>query len=194
MNGENIRFNNMNTDQHHILLDKIVQGDEHAMQEFYKELQGAVYAFAVSRLRNEFDANECTNEVMMEVWKTAERFEGRSTVKTWLLGITNFKVLDCLRKRKRHFAEELDEEMTESLPNDDLPMQDVLMAVDDAKLVRFCLDKLSDRHSQIVHLVFYEDLSYPEVSELIDCPEGTVKTRIFHAKQKLMDCLSRRMH
>ena len=184
----------MKTDQHTILLEKIVHGDERAMQAFYKEFQGPVFAFAVSRLRNEFDANETTNEVMMEVWKSASRFEGRSSVKTWLLGIANFKVIDCLRKRKRYFAEELDDESAAELESADLPVQELLMAIDDAELVRLCLEKLSDRHSQIVHLVFYEDLSYPEIAELIDCPEGTVKTRVFHAKQKMMDCLGRRIH
>ncbi len=184
----------MMDDQYAAMLAKIAEGNESALHEFYVTFERPVYAFALSRLRNEFDAAECTNEVMMEVWKSAHSFAGRSQVRTWVLGIANFKVLDCLRRRKRHDADVLDKETIETLANDDTPMQDVLGALDDAEIVRFCLEKLSASQSQIIHLVFYEELSYPEIAVMIDCPEGTVKTRVFHAKKNLMNCLANRLH
>jgi RNA polymerase sigma-70 factor (ECF subfamily) len=55
--------------------------------------------------------------------------------------------------------------------------------------VLHCMDKLSDEHRECVHLVFYEGLALAEVAEVQGCPENTVKTRLFHARQKLKNCL-----
>jgi RNA polymerase sigma-70 factor, ECF subfamily len=55
--------------------------------------------------------------------------------------------------------------------------------------VQHCMGKLSSTHSECLHLVFYEGLSLAEVAEVQNCPEGTVKTRLFHARQKIKKCL-----
>lgn len=170
------------------LLKRIAQGSEEALEIFYDAYEQAVYSFALSRLHNEFEAAECLNEVMMEVWKGAHRFEGRSKVKTWLLGITNFKVIDRLRKRGRQAADSLEES---TLVDDNCTVADAIAGLEDAHQVKICIEKLSDPHRQVIHLTFFEGLSYPEIAEIVDCPEGTVKTRMFHAKQKLKHCLAR---
>jgi len=168
------------------LLSRIAGGNEAALEEFYRKYGQAVYKFAISRLGNEFEAADCLNEVMMEVWKHADRYGGRSKVRTWLLGITNHKVIDHLRKRYRFEHEDLDEQMPDE---DAASMADVLAAMDDAGVVQKCLQGLTDNHRQVIHLAFFEDLPYEEIALITGCPEGTVKTRIFHAKQNLKACL-----
>lgn len=181
----------METGQEVLLLERVAQADEAAMHEFYKLFYSSVFSFVVSRLRNEYDASECTNEVMMEVWKSAHRFEGRSRVSTWVLGIAKYKAIDILRARKRHQAHESDDEEIESLVDTEPAIQDVLEAAADRKLIHHCIEKLSEYHMQIINLVFYQELSYPEIASMLECPEGTVKTRVMHAKRKLMNCLAK---
>lgn len=169
-----------------LLLERIASGDESALERFYQGQAGQVYRFLQARLRDASAASELLNEVMMEVWRTANRFEGRSQVRTWLLSIAHHKMVDHLRRSCRHAGDELDE----SLADDETPGADRLVnALQEGFLLRRCLDRLSDVQRLVVHLAFFEDLSYPEIAEIVDCPVGTVKTRMFHAKRAIKHCL-----
>ena len=81
------------------LLQRIADGDEDALGAFYRLFEGRIYRFALSRLNDVFDAADILNEVMFEVWRGAARFEGRSAVSSWVLGIAHHKTIDRLRKR-----------------------------------------------------------------------------------------------
>lgn len=181
---------NATQDNDTLLLDQIAGGSETALAEFYRTHESRVYIFALSRLRHESEAAECLNEVMLEVWKHAGRYEGRSKVTTWLLGIANHKILDKLRRRGRFDAEEVDDQMPDE---NSATMIDVLSGADDADIVRHCLEGLSENHRQVIHLAFYEDMAYEDIAQVAGCPEGTVKTRVFHAKQRLKDCIGANM-
>ena len=169
------------------LLGRIAAGSEAALTRFYRDYQGRVYAFALRRLGNPTDATEVVNEVMMEVWRHAHRYEGRAKVQTWLLGICHHKVVDLMRRRGRHVGEPLAEDLADTQQTSAL---DALVGAQDAQWVRRCIEELSDAHRQVVHLAFFEELSYAEIAVIVACPEGTVKTRMFHAKQKLKHCLA----
>jgi RNA polymerase sigma-70 factor (ECF subfamily) len=172
------------------LLRRIATGSEQALNEFYQAFHSSVYAFALKLLKDPVDAAEILNEVMMEVWRCAERFKGRSKAKTWVMGITHHKIVDQLRKRGRYKTEEIDP----NIPDDDSSMViDAIVSAENARFIQHCMEKLSDAHRQVVHLTFFEDFSYPEIAQILNCPLGTVKTRMFHAKQLLKKCLSRLM-
>ena len=178
----------MTADEARALLEKIAAGDEEALNRFYQDHSKRVYNFAYQRLSDAVDAAEVLNQVMMDVWHNAGRFEGRSKVTTWLLGITHHKVIDVLRKRGRNPGEVLaDDPEDENTPT----AMDLMLRKQDAVHVRACLQHLSDDHRQVVHMVFFEELPYSEIAQIMDCPEGTVKTRMFHAKQRLKQCLSK---
>ena len=61
------------------------------------------------------------------------------------------------------------------------------------KHVRDCLETLKENHRTVMELAFFEDMSYGEISSIVRCPENTVKTRMFHAKQAMKHCLHGRM-
>jgi RNA polymerase sigma-70 factor, ECF subfamily len=170
------------------LLTAIAAGSEPGFARFYDAYHSRVYAFVMRHLGDPAEASDVLNEVMLEVWRSAARFEGRSRALTWVLGIAHHKALDAVRRRARRSAEELDE----SLPDEDAPNPpELLDAAQNAESLRRCLEKLSDDHRLVVHLAFFDDLPYTEVARIVDCPVGTVKTRIFHAKRLLRQCLSR---
>jgi RNA polymerase sigma-70 factor (ECF subfamily) len=170
-----------------VLLGGIAGGDERALETFYRDYHGAVYQFALRLVGNPADASELVNESMLEVWKAAAGFRGGSRVRTWLLSIVNHRAIDLLRRKRRHDSVELDEEIVDDTACD---MPDVLAGTQRAQQVRTCIERLPDRQRQIVHLTFFEQMAYPEIAQVLDVPSGTVKTRMMHAKTKLMHCLA----
>ncbi len=170
------------------LISGIAAGDESAMEAFFCRYRAEVYAFACSRLDDSQSAGDIVSEVMLAVWQGARRFKGGSGVRTWLLGIANNKVRDALRRRGPWRFQQLDHPIADTgSPGCER------MAVDaaDLRCLNRCLQALSDEHRQVVHLAFFEDLSYPEIARVIDRPVGTVKTRMYHARIALKRSLRR---
>jgi RNA polymerase sigma-70 factor (ECF subfamily) len=169
------------------LLRRIAQGDETAIADFYRLYESRIYRFVLSRLNDSFEAADILNEVMLEVWRGAGRFEGRSKVSTWVFGIARNKTIDRLRRKNPGKTVELEPDIAE----DESPGPfDILSAAEDADHVRHCVEQLSESHREVVHLAFFEDLTYREIAIVANCPEGTVKTRMYHAKKALQRCLS----
>ncbi|HEY7884697.1 MAG TPA: sigma-70 family RNA polymerase sigma factor [Cellvibrionaceae bacterium] len=173
------------------LLAAIARKDQSAIAAFYRLYESSVYRFVLSRLNDSHAAADILNEVMMEVWKSADKFEGRSKVRTWLLGIAHFKVLDHYRARKKHEHEEVDDQLPDESPG--AQQEQLLSAAQDARLLQQAMAKLSPEHREVLHLAFFEDLNYSEIGEIFGVPEGTVKSRIFHAKKLAKKQLERLM-
>ena len=171
------------------LLRDVAAGDKSAMAELYRQMEKPLYRFICVKLNDPFEANDILHEVFMDVWRTADKFEGRSTVKTWLFGIAYRKTMDRFRKSKRVT---LTDEMPE-LTDDSASQFDILAAGQEGQHIRFCLEELSLEHRQAIEMAFYDDMTYREIADVADTREGTVKTRIFHAKQLLKRCLSGRL-
>lgn len=171
------------------LLAHMATGDKAAFAAFYRQLEKPVFRFIVSKLNDPFEAGDILHEVFMDVWRSAAKFEGRSAVKTWVFGIAYRKTMDHFRK---HGRVTLSDEVPEQ--EDDSPdAVACLAASQEAAHLRFCLDELKPDHRSAIELAFFEDMTYGEIAQVSDAPEGTIKTRIFHAKKLLLRCLSGRM-
>lgn len=171
------------------LLARMADGDKTALASLYREMERPLYRFILSRLNDPFESADLLQDVFMDVWRSAASFEGRSKVQTWIFGIAYRKVIDLHRKRAR-------QDVTDELPEqvDDGPGAEAyLIAAQEAEHVRRCLDTLSGDHRAAISLAFYEDMSYAEIAAIQGVPEGTIKTRIFHAKRLLLRCLSGRV-
>ncbi len=168
------------------LLTAVARGSEAALERLYRAAHTRVYAFALKRVRDPVEAADILNEVMLEVWRHASRFEGRSQALTWILGIAHHKAMDALRRRHGEIQAEPDPEIAD----EDANVEGAWASAENAQWLRRCIERLSDAHRTVVHLAFFEDLGYPEIAQVIDCPLGTVKTRMFHAKRLLKECLS----
>jgi RNA polymerase sigma-70 factor (ECF subfamily) len=175
----------LDTDDVSLLL-QIADGSELAMNQFFQRHHQSVYAFALRRVGEPADAADILNETMLQVWRHAGRFGGQSKVTTWLLGIANHKILDVYRRRGRHQYDELDDEIEDEQAGN--AEHDIALA-QNAEMLRHCLEKLSTAHREVVHLAFYEEMAYPDIAEVLECPPGTVKTRMMHARQNLKRCL-----
>jgi RNA polymerase sigma-70 factor, ECF subfamily len=145
-----------------------------------------VYRFILRLVRNESTAEDVMSEVFLDCWRQAARFEGRAAVSTWLLAMARFKALSMLRRRPEEALDEVKAATVED-PADDPGM--ALLKKDKGALLRRCLEALSAEHREIVDLVYYHEKSVEEVAEIVGIPEGTVKTRMFHARKKLAELL-----
>lgn len=171
------------------LLVAVERGDEPAMQQLYGSFNRRVFAFALNRLNDHAEAEEVTIDTLLEVWKNPQRFRGESRFSTWLLGIAHHKVVDRLRSRRNdHVPVDAHAELIEDQA---LRPDQMVEAADQRRMLTDCMDKLPDEQRECLYLVLLEGLSLGEVARIQSCPENTVKTRLFHARQKMKSCLGR---
>jgi RNA polymerase sigma-70 factor (ECF subfamily) len=181
----------MDTERIRTLLDRVARQDEAAFRELYKAFSRRVFAYALNMVKDHARAEEIVVDTMYEIWRAPTRFRGESQFGTWLIGIARNKALMRLRARRPdEFHDDLDD-IAETEAADTPDGFAVLAAKQRAEGVQTCMAKLSDDHRECMHLVFYEGLTLAEVAEVQRCPEGTVKTRLFHARQKIKQCLQR---
>jgi RNA polymerase sigma-70 factor (ECF subfamily) len=169
------------------LLGRIEQRDEAAFKELYRAFSRKLYAYVLRQLAEPAQAEEIVADTLYEVWRQPARFRGEAQFSTWLIGIARNKVLMAWRSRKADAVHDDLDEIADSVAADEPGAFELLAQRRDG--VRHCMERLSQEHRECVHLVFYEGLSLAEVAALQQCPEGTVKTRLFHARQKLKKCL-----
>jgi RNA polymerase sigma-70 factor (ECF subfamily) len=169
------------------LLKKISAGDEHAFADFYSQYETRLYRFIKSKLNDSFESSDILNEVFLEVWKKASTFEGRSKVSTWLFGIAYYKTMDRHRKK---VPTPVDDDYIKDVEDESPDQSTCLINVENASSVHHCLKTLTSSHHEVMELAFFNDMSYQEIATVIGCPEGTVKTRMFHAKKSMKRCLS----
>lgn len=169
------------------LIARIGAGDETAVRVLYARHHVRVYRFVLRFVRKEAVAEEIVNEVFLDVWRNADRFEGRAKGLTWLLTIARNKAISTLRRRPEL---ELDEKMAVRIEDmSDTPEVSVQKA-DKSALIRACIGMLSPEHREIIDLVYYHEMSIRDVGEIVGIPTNTVKTRMFYARKKLSELLA----
>ena len=134
---------------------RISNGDQMALEGFYRHYESSVYRFALNKLNQPADAADILNEVMVEVWKCSHRFEGRSKISTWLLGITRYRIYDRLRKKSRCGLEQDIDDFCDTLTDQQPNMEVVMSAMDDKEKGKHCIEKLSDHQREVIHLAFF---------------------------------------
>lgn len=169
------------------LLRRVGAGDRAALKTLYERHSDAVYKFLRYRLRDPFEAADVMQDVFLEIWRAAGRFEGRSTARTWIFGIARNRAVDRMRRGSREVtAPEPDADVADEAPDPEA----IAAAASDAARLRACIGRLSETHRSAIHLAFYEELPYGEIAVIEGVPAGTIKTRILHAKRLLLHCLA----
>jgi len=170
------------------LLAAIAASDTRAMRTLYNRHRVRVFRFAVRLVGDAASAEDVVSEAFIEVWRQADRFEGRSTVSTWIMSIARFKALS-VRRRRQEF--EVDEKVAETIADHSPNPEQAILEADRSAQIRACLIKLSPDHREIVDLVYYHDKTIDEVAEIVGVPRNTVKTRMFYARKRLAELLAR---
>ena len=173
------------------LLAQIERKDERAFRELYKAFSRKVFAYLLNMVGDHGRAEEILVDTMHEVWRNPTRFRGNAQFSTWLIGIARNKALMAFRARRPDEVHADLDDIAETHASDTPDGFAQLAARQRAEGVQHCMGRLSDEHRECMHLVFFEGMSLAEVAEIQNCPEGTVKTRLYHARQKIKGCLER---
>lgn len=169
-----------------LLIQEIAAGDRDAFEKLYRTYAPRLFRYLFSMTGDTSTSEELTNDVMVAAWKGAPSFRGESRVSTWLFGIAHHKTLNELRRK--HPATVNEEEASQMAATGEGPEQ-VAQRHGLEQTVRSALRELSPDHREVVELTFYHGLSYQEISEIVQSPVNTVKTRMFYAKKKLQEVL-----
>jgi RNA polymerase sigma-70 factor (ECF subfamily) len=170
------------------LIAAIAAGDQRAMRTLYDRHHVRVFRFATRLVGDAATAEDVVSETFMDVWRQADRFEGRSAVTTWIMSIARFKALSVRRRRQEI---DLDEKLAETIADQSSTPEQAVLEMDRSAQLRACLTQLSPDHREIVDLVYYHDKTIEEVAEIVGVPKNTVKTRMFYARKRLAQLLAR---
>ncbi len=168
---------------------RVATGDKQAFETLFTDYGERVFRYAHRLIHDVPRAEEVTNDVMIEVWKNAAKFEGRSKVSTWILGITRHLALNAVRGKKLDTVDiDLAPEIVD--PSESAEQGALSDEREDLKQkLRAALAELSADHRDVIELTFFHSCSYQEIAAIVGCPENTVKTRMFHAKKQLQGIL-----
>ncbi len=162
------------------LLDRVARGDAQALGEFYDLFAGLVNGLALRILRDRSDAEDIVQEVFVQAWRQAARFDAsRGTPEAWICTITRSRALDRLRRRAVRREDCTDEP----------PAVGAAPRAEEALAVRAALRSLSADQRTALELAYYEGLSQSEIADRLGQPLGTVKTRIRTAMLRLRGML-----
>jgi len=171
------------------LITRIASQDEAALRLLLARHQAGLFRFAQRLLRNEAMAEEVTNEVFLEVWRNARKYEGRASVATWLFSIAHHRAVSVLRKRGE---ETWNADEAERLEDGSDTPEVATQKSDEADMLKRCIGELSAEHREIIDLVYYHEMSIAEAADVLAIPENTVKTRMFYARKRLSELLRAR--
>jgi RNA polymerase sigma-70 factor, ECF subfamily len=162
------------------LLERIDARDREAMREFYLLYYGRLTRFLSRMTRRHELIDEMINDTLFVVWEKAGDFRGDSRVSTWIMGIAYRRGLNLMR------AEHRAQERMVLPTTEDQPLCDPVAEQSDlAELLERALEGLSPDHRAVLELTYDLGLSYGEIAAIMHCATNTVKTRMFHARNKL---------
>jgi len=169
------------------LLTHVAKGDQAAFEALYDRLAASVYGLIRKVLRNPSQAEEVTQEVLLEVWRTASRFDpARGGAATWVLTIAHRRAIDRVRAEEAATARE---QRSAQVPADIDEVAETVEASMDAERLRRCLAGLTELQRESITLAYYGGYSYAQVAALLDAALGTIKTRIRDGLTRLRACL-----
>lgn len=166
----------------------VANGDRTAFERLYRRYHKPLTAFAAKVTKRTDTSDDVVNEAMLVVWRSAARFEGRSQTRTWIFGITYRQALNAMRSRRRSRADDaIDLDNPMAL---ELALPSGVEAIVSRDSVARALAVLPAEQRAVVELTYFLGHSMAEVAEIVGSPVGTVKTRMFAAKQKMLAVLS----
>jgi RNA polymerase sigma-70 factor (ECF subfamily) len=183
--------------QEHAWVRRARTGDLEAYDELVRRYQERIYATIYHMTANHEDANDLAQETFLKAYQAIQSFKGGSSFYTWLYRIAVNKTINFLKQRKNRthmslndldFNAEHDPDLV-ALISDKTPRREVNLNELQGKLNE-ALQKLSEPHRLVVTLHDVQGLAHDEIAKIMDCNIGTVRSRLFYARQQLQGYLS----
>lgn len=173
----------------HELAERVAAGDTAAFERLYDRHAAAVYGMVRQVLRDPAQSEDVAQEVWVEAWRTAARFDAeRGSLRAWLVMMARRRAIDRVRSVTAAVAREERATVAGWTPPHDEVSETVQTRLEQQRM-RTCLDTLTGLQRQSVELAFYRGYTHREVSDVLDVPLGTVKTRLRDGLIRLRDCM-----
>jgi RNA polymerase sigma-70 factor (ECF subfamily) len=169
------------------LLRRCKSNDPEACSELFSRYNRKIFNTAYRILGEEASAEDALQETLINVFRGISRFRGDSKLSTWISRITINVCLGMLRKTKGRRQVDLDDDLVRRLPAEPTPFTDPLASASLAKLssrVRETFRRMSAKQRDVVRLHDLEGNTIQEIAEILDCPAGTVKSRLFYGRRE----------
>lgn len=179
------------------MLRAVLAGDATAYRGLVEKYQGRVYSLVYGMVRNREDARDITQDAFVKAYNNLGSFRLESSFYTWLYRIAMNLAIDLVRKRQRRPTTSFEEGVASrdgdggiaEIHSDDSPRK-VLERKQLYERIMDAMEKLPEDQREVVLLREVEGLSYKEISEVMDIPEGTVMSRLFYARKRLQKLLA----
>lgn len=168
------------------IITQIKNGDEQAFAELIEQYKLPIYKTAKSILKDEDDVCDAIQDTALSIYKNIPNLKNEEYFKTWVIRITINKCYDILKKHKLNNEKMLkaQEDVSELHTNFD---NNVILQTD----LQRTLELLEEDLRIVTVLYYYNDLSISEIADILNIPKGTVKSRVFRAREKLYEILSK---
>ncbi|MCS6778022.1 MAG: sigma-70 family RNA polymerase sigma factor [Chloroherpetonaceae bacterium] len=172
--------------------------DRAAFNEIVLRYKGRIFNYIYRTIRHAADAEDLTQETFVRAYQSIRSFQVRASLNTWLFRIATNLCIDYVRKQKTHVpaeslscaADESEQDAQRDIPDAALDPQRLLIDKELTHRVEAALEQLPEKLRTALLLYDVEGLSYEEIAAVLECPLGTVKSRIFHARAALRDRLA----
>lgn len=167
------------------LLSLVAERQMSAFDALYRCYQPRLVRFLDRMTRRPDMVEELLNDTLFVVWKRADAYNGRSKVSTWIFAIAYRKALKALAGLDDPVEEDEADARACEAPGPEQQLGQRQLHTE----LRRAMSKLSAEHRAVLELTYFHDSAYSEIAEIVDCPEATVKTRMFHARRRLRQLL-----
>ena len=175
-------------DKSEAILDLIAKNHPGSFEMLIEKYGNFVWSIGKKFLGNQSDLEDAGQEVMIAIWKSADKFDpNKASESTFISMIARRRFIDYLRKITKHKSED---SMDDENKNIHLYKESLLNEETDLALVKSAIDELDADDQELLNLSVYQGYSHSEISEILDIPLGTVKTRIRRNLMKLKDAFA----
>ncbi len=172
------------------VIEEVLAGQSWRFEVIVKRYEKAVYTSAYAFLRNPQEAEDVAQDVFLSAYQRLSSFQGRSSLLTWLRKITFYRCIDVRKPKRAQPVRSLGENAATLAQDSQVSPHAIAEGKEISQLVRDAIERLGTEHKNVVVLRDLQDLDYAEISEILDIPVGTVRSRLHRARLELRDILS----
>ena len=180
-----------------ILVERVLGGNHRAFGVIVRNTQGLVAHIVFKMIPDPHDRNDIAQDIYLKVFQKLGSFRFQAKLSTWIAQIAYHTCLNYLQKKKSEWpvlnilpmADQADEPSTEQYPDPD-NLEDQLLEAEQMHIIRAEIETLPPQYKLLITLFHQQELSYHEIGEIVDLPEGTIKSYLFRARKMLKDRLT----
>ncbi len=179
------------------LINRSLAGDNDSFGQLVERYQNKAYSISFRLVQNHDDALDCVQESFIKIFNNLHQFNFQSSFNTWLYRIVTNTSLDLLRKNKKYLKEisienPLDGEVDDiyiQIEDENANTEKIITEDEKVKEIHLAINKLSEPLKKVIILFDLENFSLNEISSILNVPVGTVKSRLFRARERLLKIL-----